>query len=198
MIKKLYEAGCFNFQKFILDNIKKLSLNPNEAIVLIKILDNYTKTKILSSEDIAKELGYTKAMVEEALLSLMDRTFYEQYINYDNGVGQEYISIDGFFAKAEAILNNTLVNIDDELFLANQYLTKQMNRILSSKDLEILTSLIKDDRYTLKDIETACNSLKNKNKLITIKNIAQAIVVKEEIKTNPTPSVVKDFFKSIK
>lgn len=198
MIKKLYEADCFDYKKFIFDNIKKLSLNSNEAIILIKILDNYKKSKILSSEDIASNLAYSKNTVENTLLSLLDRNFYEQYIDYNNGIGQEYISIDGFFDKVEAILNNTLVNIDDELFIANQYLAKQMNRILTSKDLEILTSLIKEDRYTSKDIENVCSILKTKNKLITMKNIAQAIVVKEEVTPNPTPSVVKDFFKSIK
>lgn len=198
MIKKLYEADCFDFKKFIFDNIKKLSLNSNEAIILIKILEGYKKSKILSSEDIANDLAYPKNTVENTLLSLLERNFYEQYVDYNNGIGQEYISIDGFFDKVEAILNNSLVNIDDELFIANQYLTKQMNRILTAKDLEILTSLIKEDRYTSKDIENACSILKAKNKLITMKNIAQAIVVKEEVKPNPTPSVVKDFFKSIK
>lgn len=198
MIKKLYESGCFNFQKFIFDNIKQLSLNSIEAIVLIKMLENYQNSKILSSDDIANNLAYPKNTVEEALLSLLERNFYEQYVNYDNGIGQEYISIDGFFVKVEGVLNNTLVNIDDELFTANQYLSKQMNRLLTARDLEILTSLIKEDRYKAKDIENACDILKSKNKLINMKNVAQAIVVKEEVKVSPTPSVVKDFFKIIK
>lgn len=198
MIKKLYEAGCFNFQKFILDNIKKLSLNSNEALVLIKLLEKYPSSNILSRDDLASDLAISKSLLEETLYSLLERKFYEEYIKTDNGIGQDYFSVDCFFDKVEAVLNTNLVNLDDELYMANQYVTAQMNRVLTAKELEILTSLIKEDRYTTKDIERAVEILKGKNKLITIKNIAQSIVVKEDIKISPTPSVVKDFFKSIK
>lgn len=198
MLKKLYEAGCFNFQKFILDNTKSLSLNSDETMVLIKILEGYFQSKTLSSEALVLSLSLSKAKVDKALASLLERNFYEIYINYDNGVGQEYISIDGFFKKVEAVLGNHSVNIEDEMFSINQYLTKQMNRILTSKELEILTSLIEEDRYRLSDFEKSCEFLKSKGKIITLKNIAQALVVKEEPKQASAPKVIEDFFKSIK
>ena len=38
MLKKLYNSGYFNYEKFIIENLKKLSLSPDEAIVLTKLL----------------------------------------------------------------------------------------------------------------------------------------------------------------
>ncbi len=198
MIKKLYECGCFNFQKFILEHTKPLALNSDEAIILIKILESYTKEKTLSSEALVTKVSLTKAKVDKALASLLERDFYEIYINYDNGIGQEYISLDGFFKKVNAILNYNTVNSTDELYLVNQYLTKQMNRILTAKELEILTSLITEDRYTLQDVTRACEYLKEKGKILSLRSLVQALVVKEEPAPQAGPKVVKDFFNSIK
>ena len=46
MIDKLYDGGYFDYQGFILSNLKGLSLTSDEAIVLIKILDCYKKSDV--------------------------------------------------------------------------------------------------------------------------------------------------------
>lgn len=198
MIKKLYECGCFNFQKFILEHTKPLALNSDEAVILIKILEGWTKEKTLSSEALVADLSMTKAKADKALASLLERGFYEIYINYDQGIGQEYISLDGFFQKVSAILDANLPDFKDELYSINQYLTKQMNRILTAKELEILTSLVVEDRYTLDDIQKACEYLKGKGKLLSMRSLAQALAVKEEPAVRTSPKVVKDFIERIK
>lgn len=198
MIKKLYECGCFNFQKFILEHTKPLALNSDEAVILIKILEGWTKEKTLSSEALVADLSMTKAKADKALASLLERGFYEIYINYDQGIGQEYISLDGFFQKVSAILNANLPDFKDELYSINQYLTKQMNRILTAKELEILTSLVVEDRYTSDDIQKACEYLKAKGKLLSMRSLAQALAVKEEPAVRTSPKVVKDFIERIK
>ncbi len=198
MIKKLYECGCFNFQKFILEHTKPLALNSDEAVILIKILEGWTKEKTLSSEALVADLSMTKAKADKALASLLERGFYEIYINYDQGIGQEYISLDGFFQKVSAILDANLPDFKDELYSINQYLTKQMNRILTAKELEILTSLVLEDRYTSDDIQKACEYLKGKGKLLSMRSLAQALAVKEEPAVRTSPKVVKDFIERIK
>lgn len=198
MIKKLYECGCFNFQKFILEHTKPLALNSDEAVILIKILEGWTKEKTLSSEALVADLSMTKAKADKALASLLERGFYEIYINYDQGIGQEYISLDGFFQKVSAILDANLPDFKDELYSINQYLTKQMNRILTAKELEILTSLVVEDRYTSDDIQKACEYLKGKGKLLSMRSLAQALAVKEEPAVRTSPKVVKDFIERIK
>ena len=179
--------------------MKNLALNSDEAIILIKILDKYSISKVLSNDELISELPLTKAKIEKSLASLLERNFYEIYVNYnEKGIGVEYISIDGFFNKVNQILLNNNQDINNEIFKVNQYLTQEMNRVLTSQEIEIVNSLILEDRYTLEDIKTACKKIKDKNKLITMRNLAQALTVKEEVKQAEMPSVLKDFLGKIK
>lgn len=198
MIKKIYECGCFNYQKFIFDNIKFFSLTSDEALVLTKIIEKFSKSKVLGLEELINELPLTKINIEHCLASLLERNFYEIYINFDNnGIGQEYISIEGFFNKARAILNNQVDDITDELFNVNQYLSKKLNRILTANEIEIISCLVLEDRYKLIDFEKACEYLKSKGKIITMKSLAQALSTKEEKEIKPTNNVAKSFFDNI-
>lgn len=199
MIRKLYEEGYFQFQKFILDNAKALALTPEESVVLIKILEEYPRSKSLSGEALSENIALTKAKMDKALASLLERGFYEIYIHYEDGIGREYICVDGFFAKVQNILGIRKEDFQDELYRVNQYLTKEMNRILTSKELEILSSLVLEERHTLADIERVCEALKKKGKIITMRALAQGLSVKDEPQpVNPSSKVVQDFFKSIK
>lgn len=199
MIKKLYEIGCFNYQKFILEHTKELSLNSDETLVLIKILDIFEKDKSLSSEDIMKRLSLTKNKTDKTLASLLERSFYEIYINYDQGTGEEYISVDGFFSKVEAIIDNKVAEPQDEMYTITQYVTKEFNRILTSKDLEILSSLVYEDRYTLEDIKLGIEKIKERKKILSIRGLVQSLSTDQEKETvKPKPKVMKDFYDSIK
>lgn len=200
MLKKLYEAGYLDYKKIILSNLRKLSLSANEAIVLIKILDNYMQDRNISIDKLQDDLLIPRGEIENALSNLMERNFYEIYINYDNGIGNECTILDGFFRKIEALLNNELDNSSDEMFKINQLVCNYMNRILTSNEFEILSSLVTEDKYDFKAFENACKQLKERKKNITIKSIAQALVVKEPNKPKPSneSSLVKDFFNSIK
>lgn len=197
MLKKLYELGYFNYQKYIIEHMKELSLNSDETIILINILDFYKDDKTLSSEKLSQRLSLTKAKIDKALASLLERQYYEIYINYDNGIGQEYISLDGFFNKAEAFIDANSSMSDDELHLVCQYISKEMNRILTSQELEIIQSMVIEDRYSLDDIKKAREVLKMNKKLLTMKNLAQALVVKSE-PVKPVNNVLKDFINNIK
>ena len=200
MLKKLYEAGYLDYKKLILTNLRQLSLSANEALVLIKILEQYTQNSGISLEKLQDELLMSRAEIENALSNLMERNFYEIYVNYDNGVGNECVILDGFFNKIQALLNNELENSSDEIFRINQLVSKAMNRILTATEFEILSSLVIKDRYDYNSFDNACRLLKEKKKNITMKAIAQALVSKQEEKPkdNITSSVVKDFFNSIK
>lgn len=197
MLKKLYELGYFNYQKYIIEHMKELSLNSDETIILINILDFYKDDKTLSSEKLSQRLSLTKTKIDKALASLLERQYYEIYINYDNGIGQEYISLDGFFNKAEAFIDANSSMSDDELHLVCQYISKEMNRILTSQELEIIQSMVIEDRYSLDDIKKAREVLKINKKLLTMKNLAQALVVKSE-PVKPVNNVLKDFINNIK
>lgn len=197
MIKKLYECGCFNYQKFIMDNTKGLSLSADEAVTLSLVLDSYLEDKALSYERISNKSSLSKAKLDASLSSLLERHFYEIFISYDDGLGTEVLELGGFFDKVAAILKNKPVDNEDELFNINNLLAKRLNRVLSSQELELVSSLVLEDRYTYNDFELACDKLEKKNKLITIKGLAQVLSSNDTIEVKPK-GYVKDFFNNIK
>ena len=196
MLAKLYEADCFNYAKFIIDNQKKLGLNSDEAIILINILDGYKTSKFLSRDVILAKTGLTKAKVDKSLNSLLERSYFQFYVsNKDDGI-TETISLDGFFIKASLILENKFVNFEDELSRVNDYLNNIFNRLLTASEMDIVQSLVLDDRKMLSDFENAYEKVKYK-KVVTFKMLVQALAL-PEAKPNNVPPAVSDFFSKIK
>lgn len=196
MLDKLYEADCFNYAKFIIDNQKKLGLNSDEAIILINILDGYKTSKFLSRDIIIQKTGLTKAKIDKSLNSLLERSFFNFHVSNDDDGITETISLDGFFIKASLILDNKFVNLEDELTRVNDYLTNVFNRLLTANEMDIVQSLVLEDRKMLSDFEAAVEKLKNR-KTINIKMIAQALALPDTKPTN-VPQAVSDFFNKIK
>ena len=200
MLKKIFESGYFNYQDFILDNIKKLSITPIEAFILIKMLDQFKNDKRILLDDIAKEFVEKRKNIEDSMSNLMEKGYCSIYVSYENGLGEESISLDGFFEIAERIINNVnIVNKNDELQSVIEYLKNELNRVLSSQEIEIVTSLVKDDFYTLENFKNAIDfKLKDKS-VITIKTIAKALAAKEKkTKVQSNNELMKDFIKNVK
>lgn len=200
MLKKIFESGYFNYQDFILENLKKLSITPVEAFILIKMLDQFKNDRRILIDDISKDFVEKRKIIEESVSNLMEKGYCSIYISYENGLGEESISLDGFFEIAERIINN--VNIsdkNDELQSVIEYLKNELNRVLSSQEIEIVTSLVKDDFYTLDDFKKAIDvKLKDKT-VITIKTIAKALATKEKkTKVKSNNDLMKDFIKNVK
>ena len=198
MLKKLYDMGFFDYRNFIICNQKSLSLNSDEAIVLIKILENYSHSKSIEHEKIASSVNMTQSKLDKTLASLNERKFYEFYIEEKNGKVEELVSVDGFFNRATAILDNKEDDIKDELFRILQLVTTSLNRTLTSKEIDIVSSLVEEDRYKYDDFKRSIEKISNENRLMTIKTISNELNVKEEVKKYFIRSVGLDFFNSIK
>jgi DNA-binding MarR family transcriptional regulator len=200
MIKKLFESGYFKYQDFILENTKKLSLSPLEALVLIKMLDEFKNDKRIVIDEIANNLVEKRTNVEEAMSSLNEKGFYSVYVSYDNGLGEEVASLDGFFSRVEAVINNIdIVDKEDELYSIIEYLNGVLNRILTSQEVEIVTSLVKDDCYNLDNFKYAVEEKLKNRSVITIKIIARVLATKDKPKTVKAGNeLMKDFIKNIK
>lgn len=202
MLKKLYECGCFDYRKYIIDNQKALALNSDETIVLINILDEYKIDNSNNTKEIIKKTGLTKAKCEKALDSLLSRSFYEINLVTENDITKEVILLDKFFDKVELQLNNKIDNLEDELSIVVNFLNEKLNRVLTSSEFEIVESLVIEDRYKLKDFKASVEALESQNnKYISIKGIAQVICNRDLItktSSNTQPSIISDFFKKIK
>ena len=200
MIKRLYELGYFEYQKFILENSKKLSLSCEEAMVLIRILDKFKGNKRIDINDMSENLNMTIDKIQNTLSSLIEKGIYEIFITYDCGLGEETITLDGFFNKCEAIIDNKIEISHDDMFLITKLISSKVNRILTSQELDIISSLVTEDKYNINDFESAISKLQKGNKVVTIKGIAQALSKKEKPAVDDTgaPEFLKNFMKSIK
>ncbi len=201
MIKKLYELGYFDYKGFILDNLKSLSLSTTEAIILIKMLDDYKESSSYNSEALRNKMNIRKDTFENALANLLERKIYEIYLSYDNDSrGFEAVSLDGFFELASDIINNNQKYDENEVHSIIMYVNKEINRVLTSNELDIIKSLIEEDRYTMDDFTRAIENIKNSKRILSIKTISTELArgassVKEK---KDAPECVKNFIKNIK
>ncbi len=201
MIKKLYELGYFDYRGFILNNLKSLSLSTTEAIVLIKMLDDFKESHTFNSESLRNKMNIRKDTFESALANLLERKIYEIYLSYDNNDrGYETLSFDGFFELVSDILENKQKYDDNEIHSVIMFVSEEFDRVLSSNELDIVKSLIEDDRYSKKDFERAIGNIKNSKRLLNIKNLSNELAKSTSLPKakKDTPECVKNFIKNIK
>lgn len=201
MIKKLYECDCFNYEKFILNHQRELLLTPNCAMVLILMLNEYKKNKCFSVASLKEKITISDSDFDFAVMNLLEREFYSIYVITEDGIGREAISLDGFFERTKEILegNNTL-DYENDFFYVTQLIQKEINRILTPEEMEVVSSLITDDGIKAEDFKDALEYMKSHYKVLSIRNLVTSInryrkEVKEE---NPVPNYVKDFLQNIK
>ncbi len=199
MLKKLYDCNCFDYKEFIHQNQKKLSLSNDEAMVLIQMLNVYKTKKNISVSDLAPYLNMSYNDIENVLGFLLERDFYSIYISYIDGLGEESILFDGFFTKASDILNGVVNDYQNELTTITKWLNKKLNRLLSNMELDIITSLVEEDKKTFTDFKNAYNSLESTNRVISIKTLAKALSGDNSPKQKDSNNkLVKSFMDSIK
>lgn len=196
MLKKLFLAGCFDYKKFIFDNLKRLSLSPNEVIVLITLIDEIKETKKFSISSMEKTILLKREEIENILGTLLERGFYSIYLSKEDGLDEERVSLDGFFLKVEHILEYSDENKEEELYTISNYLSETLNRILTDSELDILKSLVLEDYHKLDEFKAAVKKLE-KRKNITFKLIVSNLNTMNEEKEK-TPSYVLDFIDKLK
>lgn len=202
MLRKLYYKGYFNYEEFIIENQKKLSISPIESVLLIKILDIYPTNKNITIDMLSNSILLKPKEIEDALGDLLGRGFISyELTNNKSGKAIEEIKIDGIFN----IFNDFLNEIDDdkqnELSLVVKYVQRILNKVnLSQNDIDIIKSLVNEDGYTLADFKNACeNKLKDRN-LYSIKMIVSALSSNEDSikKENKMSSKMTEFLSKVK
>lgn len=196
MLKNLYEAGCFDYKKFILNNLKKLSLSPSEAVVLISLLEDTKENGKFAISSMESKILLKRSEIENILASLLERGFYSIYLSKDNGLDEEHVTLDGFFLKASHILQHDDNKKDDELYKVTVFVEEALNRVLTSSELDILSNLVLEDYYVLTDFEASLKRLE-KRKSITFKLIVSHLSSNVEDKKE-TPKYVTDFINKLK
>lgn len=194
MIFKLYKDGYFSYKKFILNNITKLELSPNEALVLIKLLDLYlTNERTLRVESISEATNIHGNDVDNILNNLLQLDYFSMYVENIDGVMTEKFTVEPFFKRVESLYlddNNKSKEID-KIFALIERKTRKM---LTNNDYNFINSLIEDGN-TLDDITNAITTLEKGRYDITLKNIARQLE-HNDVKSKTDPRL-DDFFKKI-
>jgi len=195
MIEELFKKGYLNYEKMILENTKALGVTIEEAVILICIL----KENSLSVDKLQNNLLITFDKVDKILSSLMERGFYAIYLSYDNGRGTECVSFEPLFEKLEAIINKNNQEVDDyDIAKANSFLSEKMNRVLTSQELEILQSLMLEDRYSYDEIVTGVNSILENKRALTMRTLTAKLADKSVVMPKKEGNKeLKDFFNKI-
>ena len=202
MIKKLYEVDCFDYERFIMTYQKELLLTPVASVVLVLMLKEYKKNKYFSVEAIKDRITITDKEFDLVITNLLEREFYSIYVEYEDGIGKEAISLDGFFDRVKEVLDGkTSTDYENDFFYVTQLIQKEINRILKPEEMEIVSSLITEDGIKVEEIKDALEYMKSHYRVLSIKNLVTSInrfrkeTPKEEI---PVPDFVKDFLSNIK
>lgn len=202
MLRKLYYKGYFNYEKFIIENQKKLSISPIESVLLIKILDIYPTNKNITIDMLSNSILLKPKEIEDALGDLLGRGFISyELTNNKSGKAIEEIKIDGIFNIFNDFLNEVDDDKQNELSLVVKYVQRILNKVnLSQNDIDIIKSLVNEDGYTLADFKNACeNKLKDRN-LYSIKMIVSALSSNEDSikKENKMSSKMTEFLSKVK
>ena len=195
MIEELFKKGYLNYEKMILENTKALGVTIEEAVILICIL----KENSLSVDKLQNNLLITFDKVDKILSSLMERGFYAIYLSYDNGRGTECVSFEPLFEKLEALINKNNQEVDDyDIAKANSFLSEKMNRVLTSQELEILQSLMLEERYSYDEIVTGVNSILENKRALTMRTLTAKLADKSVVMPKKEGNKeLKDFFNKI-
>ncbi len=201
MIKKLYESGCFKYEKFILVHQKELLLSPVACVVLIQMLKEYETNKFFSVASLKERMMINDSDFDEAVTNLLEREFYSIYIQYEDGIGREAVSLDGFFDRVKDILSGVnSKDFENDFFHVTQLIQKEIGRVLTADELEIVSSLITEDRVTVSDMEEALEYMKSHYKVLNVKNLVTSLnrFRGEAREVEAVPDFVKDFLDNIK
>lgn len=185
ILKRLYDSNCFDYKKFILDNLKPLSLDITEAVILIKIIDYYKESDAFNIEKIKESIAISKKQFDTIMASLLEKNYYNIYLKDNGNISEEAISIEGFFERCEVILSSTLVKDSGEFQEILRLVSINLNKILTGTEIEIITSLVNDDMYTKKEFEDAFLVLKDRK----ISNIKALSLELEKGRKNKTPKL---------
>lgn len=197
MFEKIFLAGYFDYKKFILDNSKVLGLTPNDALILIYLIDNYFKNiKIIDVDNLVNTLNLHKNEINNSLTNLLENSFYNvSLVSGTNGL-EEQISFIPLLKKIEDFYKDE--ELDDTNKKIFTLIERKSKKILSASDYDNINNLIVLDKYDYNDFNETISYLEKAKLDVTVRNIIKYIEkkqLKEEETINPAIQELMAFFR---
>ncbi|HQB32752.1 MAG TPA: DnaD domain protein [Erysipelotrichaceae bacterium] len=131
---KIYQKRYFNRRNWILENISKLNINSNEALLLLLIDYGNQYDEPLNINTLSRSSNMEKLVVDETIASLIAKG----YLVLMTDGGQIVFDIDNIFeSKNEMIESNDIFEIFEAEF----------GRILSQKEASIIAEWLRIYNY---------------------------------------------------
>lgn len=132
----------FIIPNYLVKYLSKFDLNVNELLLLIYFLNNKEKL-IFNPKKISDDLYISQNDVLEIINSLMEKTYISIEISKTNGIIEEFISLDLFFAKINSFLVDT-DKIDNSSDIYSKF-EKEFGRTLSPVEYETISKWIESN-----------------------------------------------------
>lgn len=183
MLLELFLAGYFNYKDFIYDNSLSLGLTPNDALILINILNEYQKgNKKIDLEKMEHQVLLHKNDINNSLSNLLENAFYNVCLVNKDGVLEEEITIEPFFKKVEDFYTPQHEDTNKKIFTL---IERKSQKLLTASDYENINNLIVSENYGYEDFKETIAYLEKAKLDITIRNIMKYLDKK-------TPTVAVD------
>lgn len=141
----------FIIPNYLVKYLSKFDLNINELMMLIYFLNNKEKL-IFNPKKISDDLYISQNDVLEIINSLMEKTYISIEMSKTNGIIEEFISLDLFFAKINSFLVDT-DKIDNSSDIYSKF-EKEFGRTLSPVEYETINKWI-ESNISIELIEAA-------------------------------------------
>jgi DNA replication protein len=198
----LIKNNLIQFDKLIIEQYYKLGIDEVDTIILIRLNDLIRKNIfVLNEELIAKSMKLSKNELAKRIVNLVKSGFIT--LELSSVDSKEVFNLDETYKRLALILSNANEKKKEESFKNKiketvELLEKELKKILSPLELEIVQRWFLEDKYSDEEIENAIlKALKYKNRGINyIDRLLQANRRDQEKESNQesTNSNIQELF----
>ena len=207
MLKRLFEKYNISLEQIVLKEYKRLSLNKDEAWLLIALF-NYTKdNKTFQKRQLASMLDYEPDKLDLILTSLLKKNYYELELVKKSNKTFEKLNLNKAFKKIQDLINNDVneekINQAKDIMQASILnLEKIFKRPITNIEYNRLKELLTKDNVNtqvIKDAFAKLEELSNPNFNYFEKIILSKPIIAEQINVSDEKKAeVLKLFESIK
>ncbi len=207
MLKRLFEKYNISLEQIVLKEYKRLSLDKDEAWLLIALF-NYTKdNKTFQKRQLASMLDYEPDKLDLILTSLLKKNYYELELVKKSNKTFEKLNLNKAFKKIQDLITNDvneekIAQAKDIMQASILNLEKIFKRPITNIEYNRLKELLTKDNVNMqviKDALTKLEELSNPNFNCFEKIILSKPIIAEQINVSDEKKAeVLKLFESIK
>lgn len=200
----LLKNGMVDFEKLLIEKYSFIGLDEVETIFLIKLKKIFDSNDVISETVIVDELVKVMSINKTQIIELLIKLINGQFISLKIVNNKETYSLDDTYKRLASLLDednflDELKQNESELKKTVSFIEKELEKLVSPTELEVIKHWIDVDKYTFSQIKEAtleCLKLKKKS----IKNIDLMLSkFKNTVKTSSvqTKENLQEIFNSV-